>query len=72
MKVNKEEVFGLYVAREIMKRNGKYGKLICFIWRKAESVDGVKIKYYVPPIADHLATLKISGEVKTIKNSVSC
>ena len=75
MKVNKEEIFGMYVALEryISQDHDKEWKewedRVARIAKGAESVDGVKTESYVPPIADHTPTLNISWDTNTIKLS---
>lgn len=75
MKVNKEEIFGMYVALEHYlgqdheKEWKEWEARVFHIADEAESVNGVKTETYVPPIADHSPTLKISWDSKTIKIS---
>ena len=70
MKVNKEEILGMYVALEryISQDHDKEWKdwenRVSLIAKTAETVDGVKTKSYVPPIADHSPTLDISWNEK--------
>ena len=75
MKVNKEEIFGMYVAldRYIKQDHDKEWKdwedRVARIAKAAESVKGVTTKNYVPPIADHTPTLDISWDTGKIKLS---
>jgi L-seryl-tRNA(Ser) seleniumtransferase len=65
MKVNKEEIIGMYVAidRYLKQDHDKEWKdwenRVATIAKAAESVNGVTTKSYVPPIADHTPTLDI-------------
>jgi L-seryl-tRNA(Ser) seleniumtransferase len=72
MKVNKEEIIGMYVAidRYLKQDHDKEWKdwenRVATIAKAAESVDGVTTKSYVPPIADHTPTLDISWDTDKI------
>ncbi len=75
MKVNKEEILGMYVALE--KYLGQdhdaewkdWEDRVALIAKTAESVKGVQTRTYVPPIADHTPTLDISWDTEKIKLS---
>lgn len=75
MKVNKEEILGMYVALEryINQDHEKEWKdweaRVAHIANSAESVAGVKTESYVPPIADHTPTIKISWDTDKVKLS---
>ncbi|MEO8416454.1 MAG: selenocysteine synthase [Ginsengibacter sp.] len=75
MKVNKEEILGMYVALEsyINQDHDKEWKewedRVARIANAAESVGGVTTKSYVPPIADHTPTLNISWDTNKVKLS---
>lgn len=75
MKVNKEEILGMYVAldRYIKQDHEKEWKdwedRVARIAKAAESVKGVTTKSYVPPIADHTPTLDILWDTDKIKLS---
>ncbi len=75
MKVNKEEILGMYVALEryVSQDHDKEWKewedRVSQIAKVAESVDGVKTNSYVPPIADHTPTLDISWDTNKIRLS---
>jgi L-seryl-tRNA(Ser) seleniumtransferase len=75
MKVNKEEIIGMYVALEryINQDHDKEWKewedRVARIAKTAETVKGVITKSYVPPIADHTPTLNISWDTDKIKIS---
>jgi L-seryl-tRNA(Ser) seleniumtransferase len=75
MKVNKEEILGMYVAldRYIKQDHEKEWKdwedRVARIAKAAESVKGVTTKTYVPPIADHTPTLDIMWDTDKIKFS---
>lgn len=75
MKVNKEEIFGMYVALEqyLKQDHDKEWKdwedRAARIAKAAESVIGVKTKTYVPPIADHSPTVNISWDTSKVKFS---
>jgi len=72
MKVNKEEIIGMYVAidRYLKQDHEKEWKdwenRVATIAKAAESVNGVTTKSYVPPIADHTPTLDISWDTDKI------
>ena len=73
MKVNKEEILGMYVALEryINQDHDKEWKdwkdRVSLIAKTAQTVDGIKTNTYVPPIADHSPTLDISWNTDKIK-----
>lgn len=75
MKVNKEEILGMYVALEkyINQDHDKEWKewedRVAQIAKAAASVAGVKTESYVPPIADHTPTLNISWDTNKVKLS---
>lgn len=75
MKVNKEEIFGMYVALEqyLKQDHDKEWKdweeRTARIAKAAESVNGVKTNTYVPPIADHTPTVNISWDTNKVKFS---
>jgi L-seryl-tRNA(Ser) seleniumtransferase len=72
MKVNKEEIIGMYVAidRYLKQDHDKEWKdwenRVATIAKAAESVSGVTTKSYVPPIADHTPTLDILWDTDKI------
>jgi L-seryl-tRNA(Ser) seleniumtransferase len=72
MKVNKEEIIGMYVAidRYLKQDHDKEWKdwenRVATIAKAAESVNGVTTKSYVPPIADHTPTLDIVWDTDKI------
>ncbi|RNI37838.1 selenocysteine synthase [Hanamia caeni] len=72
MKVNKEEIIGMYVAidRYLKQDHDKEWKdwenRVATIAKAAESVNGVTTKSYVPPIADHTPTLDILWDTDKI------
>ena len=72
MKVNKEEIIGMYVAidRYLKQDHEKEWKdwenRVATIAKAAESVNGVITKSYVPPIADHTPTLDILWDTDKI------
>lgn len=73
MKVNKEEILGMYVALEhyVNQDHDKEWKewelRVANIEKAAKSVNGVTCRTYVPPIADHTPTLEISWDTERIK-----
>lgn len=75
MKVNKEEILGLYVALEryISQDHDKEWKewedRVAVIDNAAKSIKGVTTEVTVPPVADHTPTLNISWDTTTIKIS---
>jgi len=75
MKVNKEEILGLYVALEqyLQKDHNKEWKewedRVALIEKAAKSVKWVTTKVMVPPVADHTPTLIISWDTDKIDTS---
>ena len=75
MKVNKEEILGMYVAldRYLKQDHDKEWKdwegRVARIAKAAGSVKGVTTRSYVPPIADHTPTLNIEWDTSKIKLS---
>jgi seryl-tRNA(Sec) selenium transferase len=73
MKVNKEEVFGMYVALEryINIDHDREWKIwedrISFIENAVKKVDGVTTATSVPPVANHTPTLNIAWDINKIK-----
>lgn len=73
MKVNKEEMFGMYVALEsYIKRDHKkdweiWEGRIAHINNAIKSIKGVKTEIIVPPVANHNPSLLISWDPATIK-----
>jgi L-seryl-tRNA(Ser) seleniumtransferase len=75
MKVNKEEILGMYVALEryIKQDHEKEWKewesRVALIEKAAKSVAGVTTTVSVPPIANHSPTLQISWDLEKVKLS---
>ncbi len=75
MKVNKEEILGMYVALEkyINQDHDKEWKewedRVAVINHGSKSVAGVTTNVFVPPIANHTPTLQISWDTKKVKIS---
>jgi L-seryl-tRNA(Ser) seleniumtransferase len=75
MKVNKEEVLGMYVALEkyINQDHDAEWKMweskIDTIAKSVDSIEGVKIEISVPPIANHTPLLFISWDESKVKTS---
>jgi L-seryl-tRNA(Ser) seleniumtransferase len=73
MKVNKEEVFGMYAALEryINIDHDKEWKIwedrISLIENSAKKVNGVTTAVSVPPIANHTPTLNIAWDMNKVK-----
>jgi len=73
MKVNKEEVFGMYVALERYintdhEREWKiWEERISTIENAAKKVSGVTTTVSVPPVANHTPTLNIAWDINRIK-----
>jgi L-seryl-tRNA(Ser) seleniumtransferase len=73
MKVNKEEVFGMYAAidRYIRIDHEKEWKIwedrIALIENAVKKVNGVTTTVSVPPVANHTPTLNISWDINRIK-----
>ncbi|MEQ9377649.1 MAG: selenocysteine synthase [Imperialibacter sp.] len=75
MKVNKEEVLGMWAALEAFV-NGDHEKewrlwegQINLIADAVKGIDGLTIKIHVPPIANHIPTLDLSWDTKKVKIS---
>ncbi|MEJ7740107.1 MAG: selenocysteine synthase [Chitinophagaceae bacterium] len=72
LKVNKEEILGMYVALERYvnqdheKEWKEWEDRVAVIDNAVKSVSGVTTNVYVPPIANHTPTLKISWDVAKI------
>jgi uncharacterized pyridoxal phosphate-dependent enzyme len=73
MKVNKEEVFGMYVALEkyINDDHSKEWKIwenrIAVIESAAKKVNGVTAVVSIPPVANHVPTLNLSWDINQVK-----
>jgi len=73
MKVNKEEVFGMYVALERYintdhEREWKiWEERIATIENAAKKVSGITTTVSVPPVANHTPTLNIAWDINKIK-----
>jgi L-seryl-tRNA(Ser) seleniumtransferase len=73
MKVNKEEIIGMYVAldRYIKEDHEAEWKIwegrISVIENAARKVDGVTTEVTVPPIANHTPTLNLSWDTSKVK-----
>jgi uncharacterized pyridoxal phosphate-dependent enzyme len=73
MKVNKEEILGMYVALEhyIKQDHDKEWKQweaqVAIIEQAAKKVDGVSTQVTVPPVANHTPLLNITWDVNKIK-----
>lgn len=73
MKVNKEEIFGMYAAidRYVNLDHEKEWKIwedrVAVIENAAKKVNGVTTTVSVPPIANHTPTLTISWDINKIK-----
>jgi uncharacterized pyridoxal phosphate-dependent enzyme len=75
MKVNKEEIVGMYVALDRFvkldqqKEQDSWEKRTAWIERAAKGVSGVETTVETPALGNHTPTLKISWDPKTIKLS---
>lgn len=75
MKVNKEEILAMYVALEqYIKRDHdeewkEWEARVAHIAKAAETLHGVETHSYVPPIADHTPTLRISWDLDKVNLS---
>lgn len=75
MKVNKEEIVGMYVALEhYVNRDHdeewkEWESRVASISKTVKTINGVNCRTYVPPIADHTPTLEISWDVQRIRIS---
>jgi len=73
MKVNKEEILGMYVALDkyVHQDHDKEWKMweqnIALIENAAKKVDGVTTEITVPPISNHTPALKISWDMNLVK-----
>ncbi len=71
-KVNKEEIFGLYVALEKFIRDGdREWKLwedqIATIENAVKDIKGVSTRAFVPPFANHVPTLEVKWDPAVVK-----
>jgi L-seryl-tRNA(Ser) seleniumtransferase len=73
MKVNKEEVLGMYVALE-RYMNQDHAKVwreweaqVAVVAKALQKVAGVQTETFVPPIANHTPALRISWDSATVK-----
>ncbi|MEJ7767713.1 MAG: aminotransferase class V-fold PLP-dependent enzyme [Chitinophagaceae bacterium] len=75
MKVNKEEILGMYAALEsyVNQDHEKEWKMweqrVAFIESAAKKVEGVTTEVTVPPIANHTPALKISWDTSRVRIS---
>jgi L-seryl-tRNA(Ser) seleniumtransferase len=75
MKVNKEEILGMYVALERYvnqdhdKEWKSWEKRVQLIKDAAQKVNSVNVKVYVPEVANHTPTMDISWDTNVIKIS---
>ena len=75
MKINKEEIFGMYVALEryINQDHDKEWKVwetnIAHIESSINKIEGVTTEIHVPPLGNHTPTLRISWDVSKVKIS---
>jgi uncharacterized pyridoxal phosphate-dependent enzyme len=73
MKVNKEEILGMYMALELYvnkdhKKEWKsWEEKISYIEGKVKNINGVTTSVSVPPVANHTPFLKIAWDPKLIK-----
>jgi L-seryl-tRNA(Ser) seleniumtransferase len=73
MKINKEEILGMYVALDkyIKQDHDKEWKewesKIALIENTVKSVSGVKTEVHVPPLGNHTPTLRISWDQQQVK-----
>jgi D-glucosaminate-6-phosphate ammonia-lyase len=73
MKVNKEEMIGMYVALERfvkmdhVKERKMWDERVAEIEGKMKTVAGVTTEMYLPPIANHVPTVKITWDNTKIK-----
>ena len=75
MKINKEEIFGMYVALEkyISQDHDKEWALweanIAHIESAVKKISGVTTEIHVPPLGNHTPTLRISWDANKVKVS---
>lgn len=73
MKVNKEEILGMYAALDayVNEDHDKEWKMwesrIAVIENAAKKVKGITTEVFVPPIANHTPALKISWDINQLK-----
>jgi len=73
MKVNKEEMLGMYIALEKFIKSDQaemwktWEDRIAVIVNAVEAIDGVTTSISVPPIANHTPTLSVSWDQEKIK-----
>jgi uncharacterized pyridoxal phosphate-dependent enzyme len=75
MKINKEEIFGMYVALEkyINQDHDKEWKVwepdIAHIENAVKKIAGITTEIYVPPLGNHTPTLRITWDTTAVKLS---
>lgn len=75
MKVNKEEILGMLVALEIYlskdhtKEWAMWEQQIKTIHESASSVPGVKTEIHIPPVANHIPSIKIKWDNTKVKTT---
>ena len=75
MKINKEEILGMYVALErfINQDHDKEWKTwetnLAFIENSVKNISGIKTEVHVPPLGNHTPTLRIAWDTSVIKIS---
>ncbi len=73
MKVNKEEIIGMYVAldsyikRDHNKEWKKWEDRIAFIDKEVKNINGVTTEIMIPPVANHTPSLEISWDNTKVK-----
>lgn len=73
MKVNKEEIIGMYVAldkyisTDHQKEWREWQNMISVIENAARKVDGIKTSVSIPPVANHTPTLNISWDINKVR-----
>ena len=75
MKINKEEIFGMYVALEKYinqdhdKEWAAWETNIAYIENTIKKIPGVTTEIHVPPLGNHTPTLRISWDASKVKIS---
>ena len=73
MKINKEEIFGMYVALEKYVRHDhdaewkEWETKIALIENGVKNIPGVSTEIHVPPLGNHTPTLRITWDTSKVK-----
>jgi L-seryl-tRNA(Ser) seleniumtransferase len=73
MKINKEEIFGMYVALEKYVNNDhdkdwkEWEAGIAHIESSVNKIPGITTEVYVPPLGNHTPTLRVTWDAAKVK-----